>query len=195
MENTKKITKRQIQALQTKEKIFSAAKKLFIEKGISNVNISDIVHAAHVSTGTFYLYFSSKNQIISDIFLGEDTFFNQLPMQLQATDYRGKIVEYFTKSSEHIEENGLEIVRQLYFPSNPLLTRGIDSPDKENVCKLIQAGIDTGEFRADTDPVEMADFLYSISSGIIFEWCMHEGSFSMKNVTRKYITYALKAFI
>lgn len=195
MKNNKKLNKRQLQAIKTKEKLFDTAKKLFIEKGIDNVNISDIVQAANVSTGTFYLYFSSKNQIISEIFMGEDSFFDQLPKLLKATDYKGKIIEYFSRSSEHIEQNGLEIVRQLYFPLNPMLTRGINSPNKKIVRQLIQNGIQKNEFQRDLDPEEMTDFLYSISSGIIFEWCMNEGSFSMKEHTNRYITLAIKAFL
>ncbi len=43
-----------------KEQILAATRKLFKEKGYDGTTIADIVQAAGVAQGTFYLYFSSK---------------------------------------------------------------------------------------------------------------------------------------
>ncbi|EAU5747423.1 TetR/AcrR family transcriptional regulator [Salmonella enterica] len=45
--------------------LMDAAQKLFIEKGFEATTISDIVEDAEVAKGTFYHYFSSKNDILS----------------------------------------------------------------------------------------------------------------------------------
>ena len=42
------------------EQILAAARKVFREKGFDGTTIADIVQAAGVAQGTFYLYFSSK---------------------------------------------------------------------------------------------------------------------------------------
>ena len=42
------------------EQILAAARKVFREKGYDGTTIADIVQAAGVAQGTFYLYFSSK---------------------------------------------------------------------------------------------------------------------------------------
>ena len=44
--------------------LVSAASIVFTEKGVGNVTISDIVKAAGVAQGTFYLYFDSKDDIV-----------------------------------------------------------------------------------------------------------------------------------
>lgn len=45
------------------EALLSSAFKLFIEKGINNTSISDIVSSAKLAKGTFYLYFKDKYDI------------------------------------------------------------------------------------------------------------------------------------
>jgi AcrR family transcriptional regulator len=42
-----------------------AAQRLFVEKGIAATSIDDIVGAAEVAKGTFYLYFSSKEALLA----------------------------------------------------------------------------------------------------------------------------------
>lgn len=47
-----------------KRQIIKAARTLFIEKGFVNTSILDIIAAANISKGTFYNYFSTKNECL-----------------------------------------------------------------------------------------------------------------------------------
>lgn len=47
-----------------KRKVLEASTELFIEKGIQNTSIQDIIHHAGISKGTFYNYFTSKNECV-----------------------------------------------------------------------------------------------------------------------------------
>lgn len=47
---------------QRKRKVIEVAQQLFIEKGFHNTSIQDILEKALISKGTFYNYFSSKNE-------------------------------------------------------------------------------------------------------------------------------------
>jgi len=42
-----------------------AGERLFLEKGIAAASIDDIVRAANVAKGTFYLYFQSKDDLVA----------------------------------------------------------------------------------------------------------------------------------
>ncbi|HEY5540308.1 MAG TPA: TetR/AcrR family transcriptional regulator [Coriobacteriia bacterium] len=42
----------------------SAAARVFTERGVANTAVSDIVKAAGVAQGTFYLYFDSKDDVV-----------------------------------------------------------------------------------------------------------------------------------
>jgi AcrR family transcriptional regulator len=47
-----------------KRKVIDTAKQLFIEKGFSSASVQDILDVAKISKGTFYNYFSSKNECL-----------------------------------------------------------------------------------------------------------------------------------
>jgi AcrR family transcriptional regulator len=44
--------------------LITAAARVFAERGVANTTVSDIVKAAGVAQGTFYLYFDSKDEIV-----------------------------------------------------------------------------------------------------------------------------------
>lgn len=52
---------------ETKDKIMLSAFKLFLENGFTDVSMADIKKASDVATGTFYYYFSSKEELIVEV--------------------------------------------------------------------------------------------------------------------------------
>ncbi|MBK8265904.1 MAG: TetR/AcrR family transcriptional regulator [Nannocystis sp.] len=62
---------RSARALQRREQrrgeIIAAATRVFKEKGYHAASISDIIDAAGVARGTFYLYFTSKREIFTEL--------------------------------------------------------------------------------------------------------------------------------
>ena len=83
-----------------KEKLLVAAKALFSEQGFKATNVSQITKAAGMATGTFYLYFTSKEQIFMEIFLDENV---KLKKQTSKNfDING---DPLTTIQEHMAEN------------------------------------------------------------------------------------------
>ena len=67
--------------------LMNAAEALFLEQGVQATTINDIVKAADVAKGTFYHYFSSKNEIL--VALGNrytENFLAHLEKALEACD-------------------------------------------------------------------------------------------------------------
>lgn len=50
-----------------KRKVANIALNLFIEKGFQQTSIQEIINSANISKGTFYNYFTSKNDCIAEI--------------------------------------------------------------------------------------------------------------------------------
>ena len=54
------MTKRQEQALKTRQKILDAVFELLLKNEYDNLNIDDITNHCGVAKGTFYVYFKHK---------------------------------------------------------------------------------------------------------------------------------------
>ena len=55
-----------------KADILNCGKKLFSSKGFKDTNVTDITKMAGIATGTFYIYYPSKDKLFMEIFLGEN---------------------------------------------------------------------------------------------------------------------------
>lgn len=48
-----------------REELMDAAQRLFLEKGFAATSVAEIVEAADVAKGTFYLYFQTKDDVLA----------------------------------------------------------------------------------------------------------------------------------
>ena len=55
-----------------KKEIFDISRSLFYEKGFKKTNISEITNRAGIAVGSFYKFYSSKEELFIDVFLRED---------------------------------------------------------------------------------------------------------------------------
>ena len=58
--------------LDKKTALFNAGRELFLDKGFKAVNVSDITKRSNLSVGTFYNYYSSKQELFSEIYYEEN---------------------------------------------------------------------------------------------------------------------------
>ena len=63
----KVINKRKLKAIETKNNIYEAARRLYLEHGIENVSVDSIVEAAGVSKGAFYVHYESKDALTATL--------------------------------------------------------------------------------------------------------------------------------
>ncbi len=61
------MNKRQIQKMQTREKILSVALEAFLEKGFLHTTTAEIAKQAGVAHGTLFLHFSTKDALVVEI--------------------------------------------------------------------------------------------------------------------------------
>ncbi len=153
-----------------KEVLYRCGKELFSSKGFKDTNVADITKAAGVATGTFYLYYPSKEKLFMDIYMEENVKLKKAimaevdaegePMQVIQTMMRRNIEgmrthpilrewfnrEVFYKIEENfIAESGLQRVDFMY-------------ADFLEVIKKWQV---QGKMRADIDS-EMIMALFSV---------------------------------
>ncbi|MFW6035448.1 MAG: TetR/AcrR family transcriptional regulator [Halothermotrichaceae bacterium] len=73
------------------KKLINKSSELFLKKGFKDTSVSEITERAGIATGTFYNYFSSKEELFLIIFIEEN---NKLKKEIMADlDFEGNTVE------------------------------------------------------------------------------------------------------
>jgi AcrR family transcriptional regulator len=183
----KSITKRQEQASETKDRIYSAAIDLMDRDGFENITIADISKKAGVSVGAFYHYFTSKNDILAEIFRKADEYFStQVKSGLINGSIPEKIVEYFDHYAKFNVHSGMEMTQQLFSPKIKFFIKK-DRPMLTILSDLIQEGQQKKEIRADEDPEELSRLLFVMARGVVFDWSVYDGSYDLEAQMHKYM--------
>lgn len=187
--------KRSEQADATREKIFKAARKLFGKKGYDRVGMDDIAEAAGVSVGSCYHHFGSKYKIFQEVYKRSDKYFRQeVPSLLAAESWTGKVIEFFeVYYGGLIESDGVDLCRQLYVPTNDLFLRE-DSGMTAVLAEIIGSGQKAGEILAGKSAKELAEFLFVVARGVVFDWCLHHGSYNVRASLGEHIEATIMAF-
>lgn len=202
----KNLSKRKIQAAETKRKIFEAARQLAAEHGIENVSVDSIVEAAAVSKGSFYVHYESKDALIAALInaytsiadMDYKSFLMALPDDKSVIDILNLLAE---KISDFIEFNiGSENMRTLY---KAHIIRTIDTTSamsyNREIYKMfaetLEKGIRKGELREDMPVNSLAKHLILAIRGVTFEWCIRYPDFDLKEQILdhfKILLYGLK---
>ncbi len=106
-----------------KETIMLAAMELFIENGYRNTRIIDIAEKAGIGKGTVYAYFSSKEEILTQVakdFVKKD--FDKYAAEIEKlVDLRQNLINYIAVSEKMIHKYGIYAVMfrdQILFDPN-----------------------------------------------------------------------------
>ncbi|MFS0883544.1 TetR/AcrR family transcriptional regulator [Metabacillus niabensis] len=170
-------TKEQFEAMRlaTKNKIHSAAIKLFAKKGLAATGVQDIAESAGISTGLLYRHYKTKddlfNELISYATLGLEhivkRFDNDLPPNEVIKEFSLEILNDFKKDDEFA--NFLMIMNQAISADNPShqvqqLKKQSEAMMKQTVI-LIKKGQKLGQFK-NGDATEMAYCFFATIQGL-----------------------------
>lgn len=167
----------------TKVTIINCAIELSKKYGYNNVTIKDICKAENISRGTFYYYFSSKDEIFDNYFLKSELSINEnLLTILDSKNYINQFRIIFDTFLIQIIEEGPEIMTQVF-------KRNLDNEIKQlapresimwdvyvNVLKKAQ---DADELM-NKSPIEdlLESYLY-MSDGLTLVWCNKNGKLDL----------------
>lgn len=170
---------RHIQASQTKDRIFTSAIELFNEIGFDKVTIRQICKKAEVAIGTFYLHFTSKHEILYEIYHKADDIFEYKKIS-ERNDLNPfeKIVELIRIqfSMGSVVNFKSDAVKQLYVYQLESDNKYFLSEDRKfykELFKIVDAAQANGEMRNDVSCHDICWRILRFSRGIIFDWCIH----------------------
>ncbi len=102
---------RSVQPSQTKNKIILAAEKLLRNNSIQQITIREICKTAEISVGTFYIYFSCKEECILQTYRTADSIFQNLEL---CDDPFSNIEIVIKTMLSMVDFENLDFDRQLY---------------------------------------------------------------------------------
>ncbi len=171
--------KREDQALQTKNKIIEAAKKLIIENGFDNVSVDDITKLAGVAKGSYYVYFKKKEDIISEIGCLEFRYINEEIINMKDISFIDKLKYYAKRYKQGLLDLGVEISK-CWLQDN-LNCRCKLEYDYSTISNMINEGIKNKEIKEDINVSDLTYFIISVLYGIMLVWIMSNGQIESSN--------------
>lgn len=171
--------KREDQALQTKNKIIEAAKKLIIENGFDNVSVDDITKLAGVAKGSYYVYFKKKEDIISEIGCLEFRYINEEIINMKDISFIDKLKYYAKRYKQGLLDLGVEISK-CWLQDN-LNCRCKLEYDYSTISNMINEGIKNKEIKEDINVSDLTYFIISVLYGIMLVWIMSNGQIEASN--------------
>ena len=182
----KKLTKRQLQAIETRKKLFVTAKELFSQYGYETVSVDDIVEKAGTSKGAFYTHFKSKDQIILEQFGEIDKFYLEEYQKIKRRKTAINQLLAFIKAQHYYvsETMGISFIKTVYYSQiikeeNEKLFTDESRPLFTIVRNIIEEGQKTGEFRNDVESLELTRMITRCMRGTIYDWCVRNGEFDI----------------
>jgi len=148
--------------------LMQAARRLFLKKGVASTTIEQITSRAKVAKGTFYLYFSSKEDVLAAL---ADRYGDELLAQIKAAiaekpegDWKGKLAAWARASvSAYLDSIRLH---DILFYGPPSRGGLVDNVIIDHLFDLLQAGAEAGAWSID-DARFTAVFLFSGLHGIV----------------------------
>ncbi|MFD2940306.1 MULTISPECIES: TetR/AcrR family transcriptional regulator [Flavobacterium] len=165
-------------AERTKQFILETAVPLYNEKGISGVNIDDVLEATKLTKGCLYGHFENKEDLSEQVI---DLSLKMVSDRIRAAVYQAKTIKGKVFAFLDFYKNPIDT----YISGGcPIFNTAVEADDnypliKEKVAKvfksgqqeltaLLQEGINTGEFSSKLDPAVFAfKFTASVEGGIV----------------------------
>lgn len=181
-----------------KDKIINAGIILFDERGFTETSVQEIVDQIGVTKGTFYYYFSTKQELLKDINLlyiedlikQQEAILNNkdknCTMKLHDIVYmvvsnissKQRNARIFFREMRHLGDNHLENIK---------MRRNVF---RENYQKMIEEGIAKGEFKDSFRPDLLTFGLLGITNWSYY-WYNPDGEVNEKELSENYVNMIL----
>lgn len=184
-----------------KQKIIQESILLFENKGFNATSIQDIVDALNVTKGTFYYYFSSKEQLLMTIHHEyiEDLLNRQQIILGSNLSYREKLEQVVYLLISDIASQGPAgrvFFREMRHLSN---ANGLEIREKrdqfrQNIEAILTGGIESGEFRQNLQANILAFAVLGMANWS-YQWYQPAGKVSPEQLTSIYVELLLNGIL
>lgn len=186
-----------------KQKLMDAAITLWHEKSYDTVSITDICEYCQVTKGSFYYYFQSKSEILSDYFQERcEVYRPEAVAKSMVTDSCiEKIWILLSSFNKAALDLGAELIRMMICTGAKELTHGVkvryNSYISGDIYDLILVscshGQETGEIRSDEPAEDLIEYLMAELTGLLLYWGASNQEFDIIAYQKKTLDLILTA--
>ena len=191
-ERIKPQTNRQKQAAATKAKIFDCAVALFAENEYERVSVGDICKRAGVSVGAFYHHFGNKDNLLNEGYHLFDEQLEQTWNERQPGYTRRGLELLIGEQMRSMAGMGAHAASQYFKNQLTVREKYIVNRDRffyRTVVACVEAELEAGRILGDARSI--ADDLVGLCRGVIYDWCLHDGSYGLEAQGQKALAMVL----
>ncbi len=169
-----------------KRKIIDAAIKIFARNGYFNSRVSEIAKEAGVADGTIYIYFKSKEELLSAIFdEALNVFVEESKKMLEEiTDPIEKLKKIVCLHLKHLGSNrDLAMVFQIEFRHNIVFMERLSKTRLADYFKIIEGVILEGQKQGlfkELNPRFCAKVLFGIIDEMVTSWLIANKNYKLE---------------
>jgi len=183
-----------------KSKIVSAAWQLFYEKGYNGTTVDDIIALSGTSKGSFYYYFSTKDELLNTLSVVLDDYYEELEgkMEPEMNSFDKLLYINYEMHVMMEEKISIDLLASLY--STQLVTAGDNSLLDQNrkyyqlVTRIVEEGQERGQIRSDVAVRAVTKYYSMCERALVSDWCMNKGSYSLGEYSREYMPIMMEHF-
>lgn len=167
--------------------ILEAAVRVFAEKGYFGARMRDVAAAAQVADGTLYLYFDSKEDLLTAVLEEHAQAFVERARRdcAQLSDPRHRLRVVLERHLASLEANrALATVFQIELRHSRKFLRRIAKGQVSQYLQLLQeivgSGVSQGVFRAELDPKVAARVIFGAVDELVTAWVLSQKPSGLK---------------
>lgn len=190
-----RMTKRMERAKETRTRLYQSALELINEKGFPNVSIKDITSRADISSGSFYSYFDSKEDLIFYTFSESDEIYEKAYERCIRQETSEQMELFLYDAYCQFEKRGVGIMRAIV--TNYFAFPDYDFFNEDRMLircmrQIIEKQKEEGVVPAGTDTKAMIRSLITALSGVEMMWCLDNGRTNLGDMVRDMVCLMMR---
>ena len=183
-----------------KSRIVSAAWQLFYEKGYNGTTMDDIIELSGTSKGSFYYYFSTKDELLNTLSMILDDYYEELEAKMDPEMNSFSKLLYLNYETHTMMEEKIHIdlLSSLYSTQlvsekqSHLLDR--NSNYYRLLYRIVEEGQKRGQIRSDVPASEVTRYYAMCERALVSDWCLNKGAYSLGQYSRECMPYMMEHF-
>ena len=193
--NGQTLSKQQQKSLETKNRIFSAAKSILQRKGYDALSIKNICEEAGVSNGSFYHHFKTKDDLLSYYIEDQPSIDpDRLELPKNKEDAKETIIHVYLNYVKYCKELGVEFMAGYYTPHNQALNPTIRTERPYPIVTVqhyLERALEANAIQLNLKIEEITTDIRMIVIGNVFEWAMRNGDADFEGNMRRSLSHYL----